>query len=87
MKTTLVQRRYCVDITPRQMSAILKRDWNASNSGKKKLSELMEDSCLPVNDFSYDGRYGPRIWYTVVPAYDKPELHTEIQQAIRKYAK
>lgn len=86
MKTSAVQIRYQVDTTVKQMLTILKRDWYAPTSKRKTLRGILEAE-FSVTDIEYDGHFGAHVWYTVDVKDDKPELHKEIQQAIRKYAK
>lgn len=81
MKSTCVQKQFCIEITKEEMLKILRRDDNiGGDSLFKRLDDLGD-----VTEIEYDAFFGPYIWFTIGTEYDFPYNHKLISKTIQTY--
>ena len=80
MKTVLVEKRYCTEVSVNEMKIILSRDGTDFSLFGKLFS------LCGVSQIEYDAAFGPSIWYSIHVEHDNEETHAAIEREIRSVA-
>lgn len=101
MKVTEVERTYCIEITPKQMLKLLKRDETASElghiatlrTGSRQGYQTMGSKIINlfpgVSDVAYNAMLGPRIYVRIEISTDEHVMLVveDCKKEIAKYVR